>query len=380
MLFLLTKTISCAMFTCMKLTLQLQLLPDAAQETALRATMERFNEAANWIAAQLFARQTTNKITAQQLYYREVRERFGLSAQMAILCIRRVCEAYKRDKSKQPNFRNNAAITYDPRTFRVQKADRVSLLTIEGRISVPFLMGTYQHERFGFAKGQADLVRRKDGTWFLLLTVDLPDGTPIPSTDFLGVDLGIVHLATTSDGDTFTGETVERVRQRHHRNRQRLQRRGTRGTKKRLRRLAGREARFRRHENHRISKRLVALAKGTGRGIALEDLKGIRTRTESRLRKRQRARHTGWAFHQLRAFIEYKARLAGVSVVLVDPRYSSRTCSRCGHCEKANRNSQAEFSCKRCGLTMNADYNAALVLSAWATRKLASELLGSPAA
>jgi IS605 OrfB family transposase len=129
-----------------------------------------------------------------------------------------------------------------------------------------------------------------------------------------------------------------------------------------LQRTARREARFRRDTNHCISKTLVAAAKGTERGIALEDLQDIRERT--RFRKPQRARMTGWAFAQLRFFVEYKAQLAGVPVVLVDPKHTSQQCSVCGHIARANRRSQAVFSCKHCGYTTNADVNAALNIRA----------------
>ena len=64
--------------------------------------------------------------------------------------------------------------------------------------------------------------------------------------------------------------------------------------------------------------------------------------------------------HQLRGFLEYKARLAGVVLVTVDPAYTSQACSECGHCEKANRRSQSEFVCKGCGHVAHADTNAAL--------------------
>ena len=114
------------------------------------------------------------------------------------------------------------------------------------------------------------------------------------------------------------------------------------------------EARFRRDVNHQISKKLVAKAKGTGRGIGLENLKGIRDRTQ--FRKPQRARISSWSFFQLRSFVEYKAGLAGVPIVLVDPRNTSRTCPECGHCEKANRKSQSEFECRHCGYSANADF------------------------
>lgn len=345
----------------MILTLQLQLLPTPSQATNLRQTVARFNEAASWVAGEAFRLQTANKIALQKVVYYEIRERFGLSAQMAVRCIAQACEAYKRDKTIRPTFRPDAAMPYDQRLMSFKGIDRVSLLTLDGRILVPMVMGTYQRERFTEAVGQSDLVRRKDGKWFLLVTVDVPDHAPIPTTDFLGVDFGIVNLATDSDGKTYSGEAVERVRRRHQRNRKSLQKTGTRGAKKRLKALAGREGRFRRHMNHVISKMLIATAQDTQRGIALEDLKGIRTRTT--VRRSQRNRQGGWGFSQLRAFVEYKAQLAGVQVVVVDPRNTSRTCSQCGHCEKANRKSQAEFLCQHCGFSLNADFNAARNLS-----------------
>ena len=253
--------------------------------------------------------------------------------------------------------------------------DQVSLLTLEGRVIVPFVMGKYQTERFGFARGQCDLVLRKDGKWFLLVTVDLPEGTKTPATDFLGVDLGIVNIAVDSDGDVHSGEAIEKIRRKHQTSRKTRQRKGTKGAKKQLKKLAGKEARFRKQENHRISKTIVAKAKGTGRGIALEDLTGIRDRTT--VRKRQRNRHSGWSFFQLRSFVEYKAELAGVPVVAVDPRNTSRTCSVCGHCEKANRPSQAKILCNHCGHSSNADLNSTRNLAGLGRSKAASKLVSN---
>jgi len=140
-----------------------------------------------------------------------------------------------------------------------------------------------------------------------------------------------------------------------------------------LKRIAGKEARFRKHENHCISKSIVAAAKGTGRGIAVEDLSGIRDRLPAWGRD-ARNRLSGWSFAQLVAFLDYKARLAGVPVVKVNPAYTSQTCSACGHCEKDNRKSQEKFLCVSCGMGMNADKNAALNLRALALSKQAIEL------
>jgi IS605 OrfB family transposase len=342
----------------MKLTVQLQLLPERDHARRLGETIERFNEAANWLAAIAFERRTANKLELQHAHYGDLRERFGLSAQMAVRCIAQVCEAYKRDKSIRPKFRKTAAMPFDQRMMSFKGLDRVSLLTLGGRILVPFVLGKYQAEPFSRAKGQADLVLRDDGKWFLLVTVDVPSGTPIPATDFIGVDLGVAHIAVDSDGGQHSGEGVERIRRKHNLQRRRLQRKGTKGAKKKLRRMAGKEARFRRHENHCISKAIVEDAKGTGRGIALEDLKHIRGRITAR-GSDARNRLSGWSFGQLAAFLAYKAERAGVPVVTVDPRDTSRTCAECGHCEKSNRKSQAEFRCQACGHEQHADINAA---------------------
>lgn len=342
----------------MQLTIQLHLQPDPKTAISLVEMMERFNEAANWIAARLFEEKLANKVDAQKLLYREARSRFDLSAQTAILCIHRVCEAYKRDRTIQPVFRPHSAITYDCRCMSFKGLSLVSLLVLTGRVLVPFIMGKYQEERFCHAKKQADLVLREDGKWFLLVSVVVPDGAPVPVTDFIGIDLGVVNIATDSDGKAYSGKAVDDVRRKHNLQRKRLQHKGTKGARKKLKRIAGKEARFRKHTSHVISKVIVEAAKRTGRGIALENLTHIRDRITARGGE-ARNRLGGWAFFQVRSFIGYKSILAGIPVVNVDPRNTSRTCSECGHCEKANRKSQDRFSCKACGFSCNADWNAA---------------------
>ena len=186
---------------------------------------------------------------------------------------------------------------------------------------------------------------------------------PEPAEEPLGVDLGIVNLATDSDGQTYSGAAIEHTRQQVGTLKAALQTRGTKSAKRHLKQLSGREARFHRDTNHRISKQIVSKAKHSHKGIALEDLRHIRSRTERTVRKSQRHRHASWAFFQLRAFIAYKAAVAGVPVRYVSPRDTSRTCSQCGHCEKANRVSQAEFLCRSCGFAAPADWNAAVNIS-----------------
>ena len=114
-------------------------------------------------------------------------------------------------------------------------------LTLSGRVLVPFLIGSYQESRMGSIKGQADLIYR-NGTFYLAVTLDVPTPAPTATDDTLGVDLGIVNLATDSEGETFSGQAVEKTRQRHHALRQRLQKRGTKNAKRRLKKLSGRKS------------------------------------------------------------------------------------------------------------------------------------------
>ena len=102
---------------------------------------------------------------------------------------------------------------------------------------------------------------------------------------------------------------------------------------------------------------LVGIAQGAKSAIALEDLTHIRSQVT--VRKAQRGRLGKWAFGQLRQFIDYKAQLNGVPTFVVDPKYTSKQCSCCGHIDKKNRKTQSEFVCVACGHTENADINAA---------------------
>ncbi|MBX5455971.1 MAG: transposase [Thermogemmatispora sp.] len=343
----------------MKQTMLLKLIPTEEQHHALLETMHAFNAACNYVAEQAFLAKVANQFTLQKMTYRQVRTTYRLSAQLAIRCISKVSDAYKRDKSIKPTFKPEGAIVYDERVMSFKGLTHVSLLTLRGRVLVPFLIGQYQAARMQAIKGQADLIYRQ-GTFSLAVTLDVPTPDPQEASDFLGVDLGIVNLATDSDGESFRGQAVEATRKRSHALRQRLQKRGTKSAKRHLKKLSGKQARFQRNTNHVISKRIVQKARSLGKGIAIEDLRHIRSRTEARLNKSQRSRHSNWSFAQLRSFLSYKAALAGVPLYLVDPAYTSQRCSACGHCAKENRKSQAVFCCTNCGMSMNADVNAAL--------------------
>jgi IS605 OrfB family transposase len=340
------------------LTAKVKLLPTLEQTDALKRTLETANAACEYISECAWRERTFRQFSLHKLVYYDVRERFGLSAQMTVRCISKVADAYKLDRKRKRSFRQQGAIVYDSRILRwKQDEQEVSIWTVDGRQTIPFALGERQRELLQTQKGESDLLL-VDGAFYLLATCEVETPKPIETQEALGVDLGIVNIATDSDGEVHAGGQVNGLRKRHARLRARLQRKGTKSAKRLLRKCKRKERRFAQDVNHVISKRIVEKAKGTDRAIALEDLTGIRERTT--VRKGQRRQHHSWAFHDLRQKIEYKANLAGIPVVLVDPRNTSRTCPICGCVEKHNRPNQSTFSCVQCGFSGHADTIAAV--------------------
>jgi IS605 OrfB family transposase len=361
-----------------KLTVQIRLLPTPVQAKALEATLRACNAAATWASGVAFEKDVKRNFALREHTYGEIKARWGLGAQAAQHVIKKTCDAYatlkanlqaghlgrpgskryRKAAEKPLVFRPQGAQPYDDRMLSWQVAERrISIWTVAGRTKdVAFTASPEQLATLAlYRKGESDLLLR-DGMWFLLATCEVPEAEPNTDPhDFLGIDLGIVNIATTSDGEIMAGRELNRIRTRERALRTKLQKKNTPSAKRRLKKRRRKEARRARDINHKIAKHVVAEAERTGRGIALEDLTGIRERV--RLRKPQRATHSSWSFHQLGGFIAYKARKAGVTMVHVDPAYTSRTCAECGHIDQANRVSQAWFVCRSCGFVDHADRN-----------------------
>jgi putative transposase len=354
------------------------LFPDAAQEAALRDTLALCNQAANYTSQVAHRTSVTGKQSLQRLVYGDLKA-MGLSAQPAIHVARKVAGAYAalraniragnlsgsdskrrhRTESRPLRFRANAAQPFDDRCLSWQLDRRsVSIWTVAGRkAGIPFACSAAQMACLRkHRQGESDLVCR-DSKWFLYATCQLPEADLRKPAGFIGVDLGIANIATTSDGTRHAGRHLNRVRHRNRALRRKLQTKGTKSAKRLLHKRARKESLFVTDTNHRIAKRIVTEAERTGRGIALEDLQGIRGRV--RLRKPQRIMLHSWAFAQLGRFIAYKAARAGVAVIYVDPAYTSQGCSACRHIDRKNRPDQATFCCTSCGFAKHADVNAA---------------------
>ena len=345
----------------MKLILQIKLLPTEVQTISLLNTIKKYNKACNEISHIAWQNKEFNQYRLHQLVYYKIKEKFNLTAQIVIRCLCKVAYAYKAGKHQERRFKLLGAITYDSRILSYRK-NSVSIWSIDGRLRIP--IACHNPEYFSHIKGEADLITRK-GKFFLFQTVDIPEEDIKDVEGFIGIDFGIVNLAVTSDNDVFSGKGTEKVRKRATSFKRKLQKCSSKSAKRHLIKYSGKERRFKKHINHVISKQIVNNALKTRRAIALEDLKGF----SPTVRKAQRETFGKWAFYELRKFIEYKAKLVGIPVVCINPRYTSQACSICGYISKSNRKSQSIFSCLSCGKTLNADLNAAINIAGLADRK-----------
>ncbi|MCC6446308.1 MAG: transposase [Armatimonadetes bacterium] len=350
----------------MQLTTVVQLQTTPAIHAALVQTLRACNLACDRISRDAFDSQTFRKYDLPHLTYHPVRAETQLAAGHVVCAIAKVAHAYKRDTATLRTFQPLGGIELNKDTLAWKVEEQaVSINAVGGRLKISFLCSAAQKERLRGKRGQADLLLR-DGQFYLSVAVTVAEAEPFAPQGVIGVDLGIVNVATDSEGNTHTGEAVQRVRRKYRRLRQLLQPKKTRSARKHLQKARRKESRFVKNENHRISKELVCLATDRQKALALEALTGIRQRGNG-LNRAARTELNAWAFYQLGQFLAYKARRAGVLLMEVDPRYSSQTCSRCGHCDRANRKTQEKFECRCCGFQTNADFNAALNLKARAT-------------
>jgi len=380
---------------------QVKLLTNAEQFTALSDTLAACNDTADLVSRVALEQHTYRSRDLRAIAYARARSHAGLGSQAAQSCIRKVAGAYMALRANlragnygPPESPRRAKVATTPITFHPTAAqpfdDRclswqhdptltggtVSIWTTAGRVrgiefvGDPAQVGMLRRYR----KGETDLLIR-DGVAYLVACVEMPAAVPhlgdhlSAGTGWIGVDLGVTNIAVPSDrtlaaglmadfgdaapeGPAGRGSTKDR-RTRNRELREKLQRKGTKSAKRLLRQRRLTESRFGADVNHQISKRIVAEAERTGRGIAIEDLTGIRARV--RPRKPRRATHSSWAFAQLGAFLTYKAEQAGVPLVHVDPAYTSQRCTVCGHTSRRNRTCQAVFSCRQCGFVEHAD-------------------------
>ena len=346
----------------MKLIAKIKLLPNEEQKQALLDTLKTANAACNEISSYAWKNKVFRQFNIHKDTYYTIKNSFDLSSQLVVRCIAKVAYSYKLDRRTQRTFKPFKAIAYDSRIIRFKFAKNiVSIWTVNSRTNINYVVCPHHQKLLEFQKGETDLAYIK-GNFYLLATCEVPEEKNITTDDILGVDLGIINVATDDTGQSFQGEQLNKLRKKREKIRGSLQRKGTSGAKKVLKRISGRERTTTKIINHTIARKLVEKAKKEQKAICLEELKGIRKRTNQWLRKSQKGLHNRWSFYQLRQFIAYKAQREGIPLIFAPPAYTSQTCSYCHHVGKRNGE---DFKCTNCGYEGHADTNAAKNIRSW---------------
>lgn len=370
------------------LTLVVKLQASIEQQQLLSETAYAFASACNWIN-QNVNYNLTNRNSIQAVCYKDVKEQFGLTANHVVRACARVGanRLTAKQKGKKVKRFKPTSFDCDARTFRFVESNwTVSISTTLKRLTVPLRASNYHKGKLtGHNPTSAQVCLHKDGCWYV--HIQLKSETPKlqKTTNVIGVDFGRRELAVTSTGKSWSGKEIQKTRDKYSRVRASLQKKasqGTRSSRRRarqiLKRLGGREKRYQAWLNHNISKAIINDAKQTQSFVSIEDLTGIRERTNSQPRnKTERRRSNSWAFYQLRTFLEYKGIKEGIEVVAVNPAYTSQSCHCCLH---IGVRTEKKFKCsnKVCGWIGDADENGSkmiALLGASVSRPRGSELL-----
>jgi putative transposase len=191
---------------------------------------------------------------------------------------------------------------------------------------------------------------------YAYVSVTVPEQPVFKPQTFIGVDRNTTgHIAVTANPETGKIEKLGKKAVHIHRKyaaiRKRLQKRQK---FRQVKRIKNRESRIVRDLNHKISRKIVNMAKEQQATLVFEDLGGIR-KTKKQHKSFKYALHS-WSFYQLQQFVEYKAKLLGVTVLYINPAYTSQDCSWCG--TRGIRRRKV-FKCPSCGHVDHADVNAA---------------------
>lgn len=277
------------------------------------------------------------------------------AVQEAIIDLGAAFRGFFEKRGKYPRFKKKGV--YD--SFCA--ANETGTFRTDGkRIKLPVIGWVRMREavRFDGPLKRASISREAD-RWFVSLTIDAPDvAAPTLPQEVVGVDLGIMTLATLSQGEPIPGpkaHTTLLKRLRRTSRRLSQKQRGSKNrakAKRRLARLHARIANIRKDATHKATTKLAT----TFQRIGIEDL-NVRGMAQNRHLSRS---IVDGGFFEFRRQLDYKARRSGAIIVVADRWFaSSKTCSCCGSVKPELDLSQRRFRCFECGFEADRDWNAA---------------------
>lgn len=355
------------------LTLVVRLQPNPEQYAKIKDTATEFASCCEFINSSVKP-SLTNRNSIQAVIYNDAKDKFNLVSNHVIRACARVGanRLTAKHKGKKVKGFKPTSFDCDKDTFTFREKDwTVSLSTVRGRERIFLNASNYHRGKLaGHKPTSAQVCLHRDGNFYVHIQLKFEVPQPFQSPHVIGVDFGRREIAKTSTERGWDGKQINQIRDRYARVRASLQRKasqGTRSTRRRarriLQRLSGRETRFQSWLNHNISKSIITEARENSCTVAIEELAGIRERTNEQPRnKTERRRSNSWAFQKLRIFLEYKGIKEGVKVIAVPPAYTSQTCNCCLH---IGVRTDKRFKCinQSCGWIGDADTNGSLVIA-----------------
>lgn len=328
----------------MRLTMQFNLIPTPTQKWLLDETMNEYITCVNEVLDYAIAIGKMPKLSSASIHYNlpsALRDQCRLDA-------RSIYKKAVKTNGKMPTLKKPVAI-WNNQNYKVS-SDCITLpmfyngkcRTFKIKIHIPKkALDTLAGTKLGTLR-----ITRKNGKYVAQVAYEVSEGTS-PGSQAMGIDLGIKcpAVAVTSDGMTKfygNGRKNKYVRRYHAKRRKKL---GNAKKLQAIRKSSNKEQRWMRDQDHKISRSIVndAITHNVGM-IKLETLSGIRASTR-KSRKNNHSLHN-WSFYRLARYIEYKAKIAGIDTVYVNPAYTSQTCPHCGHRHHAN---DRTFVCPSCG-------------------------------
>jgi len=299
--------------------------------------------------------------------YYAVRNKFGLKSQYTCSSRDRAFEAAcsarerkRRGKKVSKPSSKSVPIRLDKNSFRFKdERNAVVVTTQKNRITIFLVWHRHAKKYRDWSCISGEIGFNKWGIAVLrLFFTKAPVVCPRTGV-IIGADRGIKRPIVLSI-NKFYGKAAWKEHERRLLSLiSRLQSKGTKSAKKHLKKVWRRLKLFRENCDRVVAKEIIALLQ-PGDTIAIEDLTNIRDRcgAKGKVHKKHRKKVGRWSFKRLEQMLKYYAELKGIYIETVNPNYTSQMCSRCGVVSKKNRKSRSFYSCP-CGLTLNADLNAA---------------------
>ena len=376
-------------------TLTIKLNVSVSDAMVLMHTAMAFSDACIFVSKYAFEHDLClNSRALHEAMYYDVRNRFGLKAQMAASVIRTVTAKYKTVDTQLKNgspyivnvegmthaFRKDISWLQKPVVFHhlnyalvhgrdysfLNDGKTLSFNTLNGRIKVNNAPILHSYIKSGKKFGGA-YIYFKDGNWFFAVSYDqkVDDACIVPESTFVGIDRGIRYTGTCYDGKKtsfINGKPLAHRRAVYQETRAKLQAKGTKSAKRVLKRISGRENRWMSDINHQISKTLVSIYQNDTLFV-LEDLTGVSFDEITHGNKEHNNTLRSWSFYDLEQKLRYKAVLAGSEVLKVPAEYTSQRCPVCWTIDKEARNKETHtYTCKCCGYSTNDDRVGAINL------------------